>query len=66
MDVVARDLRARLGMLVYSVNWHQLPLLDEKGQDANALFTDHEHRFGVHAGESKPRSCWRLNPTLSP
>ena len=29
MDVVARDLRARLGMLVYSVNWYQLPLEDD-------------------------------------
>ena len=26
MDIVARDLRARLGMLVYSVNWFNLPL----------------------------------------
>ena len=26
MDIVARDLRARLGMLVYSVSWFNLPL----------------------------------------
>jgi creatinine amidohydrolase len=51
MDVVARDLRARLGMLVYSVNWYQLPLLNDKGEDLNALFSAHEHRFGVHAGD---------------
>ena len=38
MDVVARDVRARLGMLVYSVNWYQLPLLNEQGEDLNALF----------------------------
>jgi creatinine amidohydrolase len=62
MDVVARDLRARLGMLVYSVNWHQLPLLDEKGQDANALFTDHEHRFGVHAGDLETSVMLALKP----
>ena len=62
MDVVARDLRARLGMLVYSVSWHQLPLLDEKGQDANALFTDHEHRFGVHAGEVETSVMLALKP----
>ncbi len=62
MDVVARDLRARLGMLVYSVNWHQLPLLDEKGQDVNALFSDHEHRFGVHAGEVETSIMLALKP----
>ena len=64
MDVVARDLRARLGMLVYSVSWFQLPLLDEKGQDANALFTDHEHRFGVHAGEVETSVMLALKPQL--
>ena len=51
MDVVARDLRARLGMLVYSVNWFNLPLLDENGSDLNALFSTEEHRFGIHGGE---------------
>jgi creatinine amidohydrolase len=51
MDIVARDLRARLGMLVYSVNWFGLPLTGPKGEDVNALFTAHEHRFGIHAGE---------------
>src|SRR5574343_2117658 len=48
MDVVARDLRARLGMLVYSVNWFGLPLTDVAGRDVNALFGADEHRFGVH------------------
>lgn len=51
MDIVARDLRARLGMLVYSVNWFGLPLAGPTGEDVNALFTAHEHRFGIHAGE---------------
>ncbi len=64
MDVVARDLRARLGMLVYSVSWFQLPLIDDKGQDANALFTDHEHRFGVHAGEVETSVMLALKPQL--
>ena len=48
---LARDLRARLGLLVYSVSWFNLPLLDEAGRDVNALFSADEHRFGVHAGE---------------
>ena len=51
MDIVARDLRARFGMLVYSVNWFSLPLIGPNGEDVNALFSAHEHRFGIHAGE---------------
>jgi creatinine amidohydrolase len=62
MDVVARDLRARLGMLVYSVNWYHLPLLDAEGRDLNALFSDHEHRFGVHAGDVETSVMLALKP----
>jgi creatinine amidohydrolase len=62
MDVVARDLRARLGMLVYCVNWYQLPLHDAQGQDLNALFSEHEHRFGVHAGEVETSVMLALKP----
>jgi creatinine amidohydrolase len=51
LDVVARDLRARLGLLVYSVNWFHLPLLDAEGRDLNAMFSAEEHRFGIHGGE---------------
>ncbi|NCP12524.1 MAG: creatininase family protein, partial [Sphingomonadales bacterium] len=51
MDLVARDLRARLDMLVYSVSWFNLPLTDERGQDVNALFSSEEHRFGIHGGD---------------
>jgi creatinine amidohydrolase len=51
LDVVARDLRARLGLLVYSVNWFHLPLLDAEGRDLNAMFSADEHRFGIHGGE---------------
>jgi creatinine amidohydrolase len=51
LDVVARDLRARLGLLVYSVNWFHLPLLDADGRDLNTMFSTEEHRFGIHGGE---------------
>lgn len=51
LDLVARDLRARLGMLAYSVSWFNLPLLDAQGNDVNALFSAEEHRFGVHGGD---------------
>lgn len=62
MDVVGRDLRQRLGMLVYSVNWYGLPLLDAQGQDVNAMFSAHEHRFGIHAGDIETSMMLALAP----
>jgi creatinine amidohydrolase len=62
LDVVARDLRARLGMLVYSVSWFNLPLIDEAGADVNALFSADEHRFGVHAGDEETSMMLALRP----
>jgi creatinine amidohydrolase len=64
MDIVARDLRARCGMLVYSASWFNLPLMDAHGQDVNAQFTAHEHRFGVHAGEIETAMMLALKPEL--
>jgi creatinine amidohydrolase len=62
LDVVARDLRARLGMLVYSVNWFGLPLTGPQGEDVNALFSAHEHRFGIHAGEIETSMMLAMTP----
>jgi len=62
MDIVARDLRARLGMLVYSVSWFNLPLIDAQGGDVNALFSAEEHRFGVHAGDTETSMMLALRP----
>lgn len=62
MDLVARDLRARLSMLVYSVNWFNLPLLGPDGQDVNALFGGEEHRFGIHAGDIETSMMLALAP----
>jgi creatinine amidohydrolase len=62
LDLVARDLRARLGMLVYSVNWFHLPLRDTNGQDVNAMFSAEEHRFGIHAGEIETSLMLALAP----
>lgn len=62
MDLVARDLRARLGMLVYSVSWFNLPLTDELGQDLNALFSAEEHRFGIHGGDIETSMMLALDP----
>jgi creatinine amidohydrolase len=64
MDLVARDLRARLDMLVYSVSWFNLPLRDAQGQDVNALFSPEEHRFGVHAGDVETSMMRALKPDL--
>ena len=62
MDLVARDLRARLDMLVYSVSWFNLPLHDEQGADVNARFSADEHRFGIHAGEIETAMVLALKP----
>jgi creatinine amidohydrolase len=62
MDIVARDLRARLGMLVLSVNWYGLPLYGPQGEDVNALFSPEEHRFGIHAGDIETSLMLALAP----
>ncbi len=46
LDVVARELRTRCGLIVYGCSWFNLPL-----GEAMAAFSPHEQRFGVHAGE---------------
>ncbi len=57
LDVVARDLRARLGMLVYTCSWFNLPL-----GDAADAFDAHEHRFGIHAGAIETSLMLALHP----
>ena len=65
LDVVARDLRARLGMLVYSTSWFNLPLTEGQGSEGGSVlerFSAHEHRFGVHAGEIETSMMLALHP----
>ena len=57
LDLVARDLRHRLGMQVVSSSWYQLPL-----EDAMANITSHERRFGVHGGQVETAIMLALNP----
>ncbi|WP_298931121.1 creatininase family protein [uncultured Ramlibacter sp.] len=57
MDIVARELRVRCGLIVYSCSWWNLPL----GQ-ANAQFSAQEQRFGVHAGEIETSMLLALRP----
>jgi creatinine amidohydrolase len=49
-------------MLVYSVSWFNLPLVDAQGQDVNALFSAEEQRFGVHAGDVETSMMRALRP----
>lgn len=64
MDVVARDIRTRLGLLVYHASWFNLPLLDAHGHDLNARFSADEHRFGIHAGQIETALMLALRPDL--
>ena len=57
MDVVARELRIAQGLIVYGVSWFNLPL-----DEANALFSSDEHRFGVHAGDVETSMMLALAP----
>ena len=47
MDIVARELRMRCKLVVYSCSWWNLPL----GDAVTGLFPADEHRFGVHGGD---------------
>ncbi len=58
MDIVARDLRVRLDMLVFSTNWFTLPL----GDEVNGLFSAEEHRFGIHGGDMETSMMLALAP----
>jgi creatinine amidohydrolase len=44
MELVARDLRARFGMLAVSVGWHRLGYPD-------GIFSNEEKRHGIHGGD---------------
>ena len=58
MDIVARELRGHCKLIVYSCNWWNLPL----GDEVTGLFSDQEHRFGVHAGEIETSMMLALRP----
>jgi creatinine amidohydrolase len=60
MDIVARDLRTRCGLIVYSANWFGLPL----GDEVQGLFTKEEHRFGIHGGDMETSMMLALRPEL--
>lgn len=58
LDIVARELRVRCGLIVYGCSWWNLPL----GEPVTGLFTPDEHRFGVHAGAIETSLMLALAP----
>lgn len=55
MDIVARELRARHGMMVFSVNWFGQGLPE-------CLYGDHEMQHGIHAGDMETSVMLALDP----
>ena len=60
MDIVGRDLRARLGLTVWSSSWFSLP----QPPAVAALFPAREHRYGIHAGDTETSMVLALRPDL--
>lgn len=58
MDLVARDLRSRLGMMVWHTSWFNLAL----GDEVTGLFPPEEHRFGIHGGDIETSLMLALRP----
>ena len=58
LDIVARELRVRCGLIVYGCNWWNLPL----GNAVTGLFPPDEHRFGVHGGDMETSLMLALRP----
>lgn len=58
MDIVARELRTRCDMIVFSTSWYSLPL----GDEVDGLFSPDEHRFGIHGGEIETSMMLALQP----
>jgi len=55
MDIVARDLREEHGMMVVAANWYTLGLPE-------GLFTAHEGKHGIHAGDLESSVMLHLAP----
>ncbi|SFE15107.1 creatininase family protein [Paracidovorax konjaci] len=58
MDIVARELRQRHGLLVYGASWFSLPLPEA----VSAQFSAEEHRFGIHGGQIETAMMLHLAP----
>ena len=58
MDIVARELRTRCDLIVYSASWFSLPL----PAAVAVQFSAEEHRFGIHGGEIETSMMLHLAP----
>lgn len=58
MDIVARDLRVKHDLIVFSSNWYTMPFPPE----VERLFTPEEYRFGIHAGDMETSMMLALRP----
>jgi creatinine amidohydrolase len=57
LDIIAHDLRARLGMLVVLASWHRFVA-------PGGLFSGHEQAHGIHAGEIETSMMLNFRPDL--
>ena len=57
LDIVARDLRVRLGMLVVTASWHRFGYPEQ-------CFSAHERTHGIHAGDAETSLMLRFRPDL--
>jgi len=57
MDIVARDLRLRHGMMAVAASWFAMGLPE-------GLFSAEEDRFGIHAGDMETSVMLALHPDL--
>lgn len=57
LDIIAHDLRARLGMFVVMASWHRFGTPD-------GLFSLHEQTHGIHAGDIETSLMLSFRPDL--
>lgn len=57
MDIVARELRANHNMQVFSLNWFGLGMPED-------VYTDHELKHGIHAGDMETSVMLEMHPDL--
>jgi len=57
LDIIAHDLRARIGMLVVLASWRRFGA-------PNGLFSAHEQAHGIHAGEIETSLMLNFRPDL--
>jgi creatinine amidohydrolase len=55
MDIVARDLRVRCGMLAVTCSWHRFGYPDR-------MLTPHEQQVGIHAGDAETSLMLAFRP----